>query len=204
MTEAGIITSNPLKGERIPGTVGFPLPGVELRVSKDGRECGIGELGVVEIQGDHLFSGYWKQPEKTAAAFSQDGFLITGDIGSIDENGRLSLQGRSNDMMISGGENIYPKEIELCLEEFHSIDECAVVGLPHPDLGEAVTAFLILNGEFSEAAMDQYLQSRVANFKKPKKYVIVDALPRNAMGKIQRSKLREEYSSLFSDAEDHD
>ena len=151
-----------------------------------------------------MFSGYWKQPEKTAAAFSQDGFLITGDIGSIDENGRLSLQGRSNDMMISGGENIYPKEIELCLEEFHSIDECAVVGLPHPDLGEAVTAFLILNGEFSEAAMDQYLQSRVANFKKPKKYVIVDALPRNAMGKIQRSKLREEYSSLFSDAEDHD
>ena len=204
MTEAGIITSNPLKGERIPGTVGFPLPGVELRVAQDDRECGIGELGVVEIQGDHLFSGYWKQPEKTAAAFSQDGFLITGDIGSIDENGRLSLQGRSNDMMISGGENIYPKEIELCLEEFHSIDECAVVGLPHPDLGEAVTAFLILNGEFSEAAMDQYLQSRVANFKKPKKYVIVDALPRNAMGKIQRSKLREEYSSLFSDAEDHD
>ena len=204
MTEAGIITSNPLKGERTPGTVGFPLPGVELRVAQDDRECGIGELGVVEIQGDHLFSGYWKQPEKTAAAFSQDGFLITGDIGSIDENGRLSLQGRSNDMMISGGENIYPKEIELCLEEFHSIDECAVVGLPHPDLGEAVTAFLILNGEFSEAAMDQYLQSRVANFKKPKKYVIVDALPRNAMGKIQRSKLREEYSSLFSDAEDHD
>jgi malonyl-CoA/methylmalonyl-CoA synthetase len=106
-------------------------------------------------------------------------------------------------MMISGGENIYPKEIELFLEEFHGIAECAVTGLPHPDLGEAVTAFLILNGEFSESAVDQYLQSRIANYKKPKKYVIVDALPRNAMGKIQRSKLREEYSSLFSDAENH-
>ena len=203
MTEAGIITSNPLLGERIPGTVGFPLPGMELRVSQDGRECDFDELGVVEIQGDHLFAGYWRQPEKTAASFSEDGFLITGDIGSLDKNGRLSLEGRSNDMMISGGENIYPKEVELCLEEFGGIAECAVAGVPHPDLGDAVTAFLILDGEFSEAAVDQYLQSRIANYKKPKKYVIVDSLPRNAMGKIQRAKLREEYSTLFFDAEDH-
>ncbi|MDG2301636.1 MAG: AMP-binding protein [Acidimicrobiales bacterium] len=203
MTEAGIITSNPLEGERIPGTVGFPLPDMELRVAQDDRECDIDELGVVEVRGSHLFSGYWRQLEKTAAAFTKDGYLITGDIGSLDKHGRVSLQGRSNDMIISGGENIYPKEVELYLEEIPNVNECVVVGLPHPDLGEAVTAFLIPDGDFSEVAVGEYFKSRIASYKQPKKYVLVDSLPRNAMGKIQRSKLRDEYSTLFFDADNH-
>ena len=199
MTEAGIITSNPLIGERVPGTVGFALPGMELRVAQDERECTVGELGIVEVRGDHLFAGYWGQPEKTAASFQKDGFLITGDLGWFDGDGRLSLQGRSNDMIISGGENVYPKEVELHLDGFSGIKECAIVGLPHPDLGEAVTAFLITDEEFSEIETREHIKSLVTDFRQPKKYVIVDALPRNAMGKIQRAKLREEYSMLFDD-----
>ena len=202
MTEAGIISSNPLTGDRIPGTVGFALPGMELRVVSEQKECEINESGTVEVRGDHLFAGYWRQPEMTAAAFQNDGFLITGDIGSLDSHGRLSLQGRSNDMIISGGENIYPKEIELHLEGFPGIGECAIVGLPHADLGEAVTAFIIPDKEFSETALVEHLKSLITGFKQPKKYVSVDSLPRNAMGKIQRAKLREEYSTLFNRAED--
>lgn len=202
MTEAGIISSNPLTGDRIPGTVGFALPGMELRVVSEQKECEFNESGTVEVRGDHLFAGYWRQPEKTAAAIKSDGFLITGDIGSLDSHGRLSLQGRSNDMIISGGENIYPKEIELHLEGFPGIGECAIVGLPHADLGEAVTAFIIPDKEFSETALVEHLKSLITGFKQPKKYVSVDSLPRNAMGKIQRAKLREEYSTLFYRAED--
>ena len=200
MTEAGIISSNPLVGERIPGTVGFALPGMELRVAREGKECEIDESGIVEVRGDHLFAGYWRQPEKTDASFQNDGFLITGDIGSLDRYGRLSLRGRSNDMIISGGENIYPKEIELHLDGFPDIKESAIVGLPHPDLGEAVTAFVIPKGEFSEAEARKQLKSLITDFKQPKKYVTVNALPRNAMGKIQRARLREEYSTLFDHA----
>jgi len=201
MTEAGIITSNPLNGERVPGTVGFALPDMELRVAKDGTECAVEELGIVEIRGDHLFAGYWGQPEKTAASFQKDSFLITGDIGWLDSDGRLTLQGRSNDMIISGGENVYPKEVELHLVGFSGIKECAIVGLPHPDLGEAVTAFLITDEDFSEIQTRQHISSLVADFRQPKKYMVVDALPRNAMGKIQRAKLRETYSTLFDDVE---
>ena len=199
MTEAGIITSNPLIGERVPGTVGFALPNMELRVTQDGRECSAGEIGIVEVRGDHLFTGYWGQSKKTTASFQKDGFFITGDIGWVDSGGRLSLQGRSNDMIISGGENIYPKEVELHLSGFSGIKECAIVGLPHPDLGEAVTAFLITDEDFSEIETREHIKSLVTDFRQPKKYIVVDTLPRNAMGKIQRAKLREEYSTLFDD-----
>jgi malonyl-CoA/methylmalonyl-CoA synthetase len=198
MTEAGIITSNPLHGERIPGTVGFALPEMDLRITKGDTVCASGETGTVEIRGDHLFSGYWRQADQTAESFRDDGFFITGDIGSLDNQGRLSLEGRAHDMIISGGENIYPKEIELHLDELESIKESAIVGLPHPDLGEAVTAFIVTKGIFSEAEIRDHLTTHIASFKQPKKYVIVDELPRNSMGKIQKNRLREEYSSLFS------
>lgn len=198
MTEAGIITSNPLAGERIAGTVGFALPSMDLRITKGNTLCASGETGTVEIRGDHLFSGYWRQADQTAESFRDDGFFITGDIGSLDNQGRLSLEGRVHDMIISGGENIYPKEIELHLDALESIKESAIVGLPHPDLGEAVTAFIITEGIFSEAKVRDRLTAHIASFKQPKKYVTVDALPRNSMGKIQKNRLREEYSSLFS------
>ncbi len=199
MTEAGIITSNPLQGDRFPGSVGFPLPGYELRIATDEGPCGPGETGVVEVRGVHLFAGYWQLPDRTAAEHRPDGFFITGDVGSVDETGRLRLEGRAGDMIISGGENVYPKEIELCLDEVDGVEESAVVGLPHPDFGEAVTAFLVATDRFDEAAAGVALESRLARFKHPKRYVILAALPRNAMGKVQKGVLRAEYATLFTD-----
>ena len=129
MTEAGIITSNPLHGDRVPGSVGFALPGVQMRLSNDGRECDLGEVGIVEVAGDHLFNGYWRKPTETAEVLRDDGYLITGDVGVMDEDGRLCLKGRNTDLIISGGENIYPKEIELHLDDVECVAESAVIGI---------------------------------------------------------------------------
>ncbi len=189
MSEAVIITSNPLEGERIAGSVGYPLPGVELRIG--GGE----ETGVIEIKGPSVFSAYWRMPEKTAEEFTKDGFFITGDVGRQDADGRVWISGRAKDLIISGGYNVYPKEIELVLDEMPGVVESAVIGLPHRDFGEGVAAVVIGSGD--EAAMIAACREKLAAFKTPKRIVFVDELPRNAMGKVQKNVLREKYSALF-------
>ncbi len=197
MTEAGMITSNPYDGPRKAGTVGFPLPGVEIRIVDDrGDPQPPGTLGVVETRGPHVFAEYWGMPDKTAQTKSAGGWLRTGDIGSVDEEGRLSLVGRQSDMIISGGLNVYPRDIEIVLDRIPGVVESAVVGLPHPDLGEAVVAFMVVSGEFDETAASGALAD-IARFKHPRRYVLVDELPRNAMGKVQKAQLRTEHSALF-------
>jgi malonyl-CoA/methylmalonyl-CoA synthetase len=186
MSEAAIITTNPLVGDRIAGSVGYPLPGVALRVADD---------GIVQIKGPSVTSGYWKKPEKTAEAFTADGYFITGDIGRQDADGRLWLSGRSSDMIISGGLNVYPKEIELVLDEMAGVVESAVIGLPHADFGEAVVA--VVAGEGDEAAMIAAARTQLAAFKCPKRVLFVSDLPRNAMGKVLKAELRRTYAGLF-------
>jgi malonyl-CoA/methylmalonyl-CoA synthetase len=190
MSEAVIITTNPLDGERIAGSVGYPLPGVELRVG--GGE----ETGVIEIRGPSVFSGYWRMPEKTAEEFTADGFFITGDVGRRDAHGRVWISGRAKDLIISGGYNVYPKEVELVLDEMEGVIESAVIGVPHPDLGEGVVA--VVQGEGDEAAMTARARLSLAAYKAPKRIVFVDELPRNAMGKVQKNLLRERYAGLFA------
>ena len=190
MSEAVIITTNPLDGERLPGSVGYPLPGVDLRIG--GGE----ETGVIEIRGPSVFSGYWRMPEKTAEEFTADGFFITGDVGRLDPDGRLWISGRAKDLIISGGYNVYPKEVELLLDEEPGVRESAVIGAPHPDFGEGVVA--VVEGKGDEAALIASLRSRLAGYKTPKRIVFVDALPRNAMGKVQKNLLRQAYGDLFA------
>ena len=200
MTETGMIASNPYEGARLPGTVGFALPGIEVRVcDPDGASVGVGETGSVEVRGPNVFAGYWEQPEKTAREMRPDGFFVTGDVGSLDREGRLTLEGRSGDMIISGGYNIYPVEIERELDRCEGVAESAVVGLPHPDLGEAVTAFIVESTAHSvpEAALEETLR-HLARFKHPKRYLVVEELPRNPMGKVQKSVLRESNRALYS------
>ena len=189
MSEAVIITSNPLVGDRLPGSVGYPLPGVELRIG--GGE----ETGVIEIRGPSVFSAYWRMPEKTAEEFTQDGYFITGDVGRQDPDGRVWISGRAKDLIISGGYNVYPKEIELILDELAGVAESAVVGIPHPDFGEGVVAVVIGSGD--EAAMIAACRLKLAPYKSPKRIVFVDELPRNAMGKVQKNLLRDRYTDLF-------
>jgi malonyl-CoA/methylmalonyl-CoA synthetase len=189
MSEAVIITSNPLKGERIAGSVGYPLRDVDLRISG-------GDTGAIEIKGPSVFSGYWRMPEKTKEDFTADGFFITGDIGRRDSDGRVWISGRAKDLIISGGFNIYPKEIEFVLDEMSGIVESAVIGCPHPDFGEAVVAVVIGAGD--EAAIIAAVREKLAVFKAPKRVFFVDDLPRNAMGKVQKNLLRETYGSIFA------
>jgi malonyl-CoA/methylmalonyl-CoA synthetase len=188
MSEAVIITSNPLHGERIAGSVGYPLPGVELRI--DG-----GEIGVIQIRGPSVFSGYWRMPEKTAEEFTADGWFITGDVGRQDPDGRVWISGRAKDLIISGGYNVYPKEVELVLDDVPGVIESAVVGVPHPDFGEAVVA--VVMGEAGEETLIAEARARLAHYKIPKRVVRVDELPRNAMGKVQKNVLRERLAGLF-------
>jgi malonyl-CoA/methylmalonyl-CoA synthetase len=190
MSEAAIITSNPLEGERIAGSVGYPLPGVELRIA--GGE----ETGVIEIRGPSVFSAYWRMPEKTAQEFTADGFFITGDVGRRDPDGRVWISGRAKDLIISGGYNVYPKEVELVLDDLAGVVESAVVGVPHPDFGEGVVAVVI--GQGDEAAMVAACREQLAAYKAPKRIVFVDDLPRNAMGKVQKNLLRDRYAGLFT------
>ncbi len=189
MSEAVIITSNPLEGDRIAGSVGFPLPGVELRIG--GGE----ETGVIQIRGPSVFSGYWRMPEKTAEEFTADGFFITGDVGRVDPDGRVWISGRAKDLIISGGYNVYPKEVELVLDELPGVTESAVIGLPHPDFGEGVAA--ICTGKGDEAGIIVAARQQLATYKLPKRVIFVNDLPRNAMGKVQKNLLRQTYATLF-------
>ncbi|MBI1186981.1 MAG: AMP-binding protein [Alphaproteobacteria bacterium] len=200
MSEAGMITSNPLDGARTPGTVGYPLPGVSLRiVGDDGATVPPGEPGVIEIKGPNVFKGYWRMPEKTAQEFRDDGYFITGDIGVAAADGRVSIVGRAKDLIISGGYNIYPKEIEDVLDAVEGVAESAVIGAPHADFGEAPVALVTLRpgATTSVEALAAAAAEKLARFKHPRRILIVDGLPRNAMGKVQKAALRERYRDLL-------
>ncbi len=196
MTEAGMITSNPLDGARIAGTVGYPLPGVEARLSQDTEK---GDAGVLEIKGPNVFKGYWNMPEKTAEEFTDDGFFITGDIATISDDNRITIVGRAKDLIISGGYNVYPKEIELVIDDIEGVKEAAVIGTHHSDFGEAVVAVVIGDGtkELHEDDIKSGLKDKLARFKQPKAVIFIDELPRNTMGKVQKNILRQEYNHLF-------
>lgn len=200
MTETNMNTSNPYIGERRPGTVGFPLPGVELEICDldTGKPLAQGETGIIEVRGPNVFSGYWNMPEKTAEDLRPTGFLITGDQGYIDGDGYLHIVGRSKDMVISGGLNVYPKELELLLDCMDGVLESAIIGVPHPDFGEAVVAIVVGDGTkpVTQHSVKKFLQSEIAKFKQPKHVEIVDELPRNTMGKVQKNLLRETFQDL--------
>lgn len=200
MSETIINTSNPLDGERLAGTVGFPLPGVEVRVvDAEGRKAPRGAVGMVEVRGENVFKGYWQMPEKTAQEFRADGFFITGDLGTMDDEGRLAIVGRDKDLIITGGYNVYPKEVETAIDALDAVLESAVVGVPHPDFGEGVVAVVVPVAEpVEELGLRAALDARLARFKQPKKVVNVAELPRNAMGKVRKNRLREDYAELFS------
>ncbi|MES0807927.1 malonyl-CoA synthase [Roseibium sp. SCPC15] len=202
MTETSMNTSNPYDGERRPGSVGFPLPGVGLRIvdEKTGREVSPGEVGIIEVKGPNVFQGYWRMPAKTAQEFRVDGYFITGDMGRVDEGGYISIVGRAKDLIISGGFNVYPAEVEAVLDSFEGVAESAVIGVPHPDFGEGVIAVLAAKpGEtLSDDAIRASLTNQLAKFKQPKKFHVLDALPRNTMGKIQKNVLRERYQKDFA------
>ncbi|MFA6311496.1 MAG: malonyl-CoA synthase [Sterolibacterium sp.] len=200
MTEGGMFTSNPYDGERRGGTVGFPLPGTLIRVVDDaGRAIPAGEIGNVLVQGDNVFCGYWGMPEKTREEFTADGYFKTGDMGSLDADGYLTISGRSKDLVISGGLNIYPKEIEEFIDALPGVAESAVIGLPHADFGEAVSAVVVRRKDaaaarLTEAGIIAALKGELAGFKIPKRIFFAEELPRNAMGKVQKNQLRECYT----------
>ncbi len=199
MSETTMLTSNPYDGERIAGTVGFPLPGVSLRIAGlEGNSLPDGEIGQIEVKGPNIFQGYWRMPEKTAEAFTKDGYFRTGDLGYVDSPGYVNIVGRSKDMIISGGYNVYPKEIELILDDMEGVRESAVIGLPHADFGEAVTAVIVpQTGTFpDEDRIIAALKARIANFKVPKRLFFINELPRNTMGKVQKNQLREQFKDL--------
>jgi malonyl-CoA/methylmalonyl-CoA synthetase len=202
MTETNMNTSNPYDGERVPGAVGFPLPGVSVRVTDPdtGKELPREEIGMIEVKGPNVFRGYWRMPEKTQAEFRPDGFFITGDLGKIDANGYVHILGRGKDLVISGGFNVYPKEIESEIDAMPGVIESAVIGVPHADFGEGVTAIVVCNkgAEISEASVLNGLDGRLAKFKMPKRVFVVDELPRNTMGKVQKNVLRDTYKDIYA------
>lgn len=204
MTETSMNTSNPYDGDRRAGTVGFPLPGVEAKVCdpKTGKELPAGEIGVLEVRGPNVFKGYWRMPEKTKEELREDGFFITGDLSMIDERGYVHIVGRGKDLIISGGYNIYPKEIEMFLDDQPGVRESAVVGAPHPDFGESVVAVLVPEaGETIDLdAIEAAAREKLAGFKRPRLYQIVEALPRNTMGKVQKNELRARHADAFRPA----
>ncbi len=201
MTETNMNTSNPYDGERIAGTVGFPLPGVSLRVAdpETGEKLAQGEIGMIEVKGPNVFKGYWRMPEKTAAEFREDGFFITGDLGKIDDSGYVHIVGRGKDLVISGGYNVYPKEIETEIDGMAGVIESAVIGVPHPDFGEGVTAVVVAEkgAKLDERVILGALEGRLAKFKLPKRVIVVDDLPRNTMGKVQKNLLRDTYKGIY-------
>jgi len=203
MTETGMIASNPLDGERRPGTVGLPLPHVNVRITNESGELQPrGTIGNVEVAGPNVFQGYWRMPEKTAQEFRSDGYFITGDLGTIEPDGYVRLVGRAKDLIISGGLNVYPKEIEELIDAIPGVDESAVFAIAHPDFGEAVAAVVTLktNVAVTEAQILSHLRPLLASFKVPKRVFIVDELPRNAMSKVQKAVLRERYKDAFASA----
>jgi malonyl-CoA/methylmalonyl-CoA synthetase len=201
MTETGMNSSNPYAGERRGGTVGFPLPGIEVRVVDDAeRALPSGEVGHIQVRGPNVMRGYWRLEEKNAEEFTPDGYFRTGDVGCYDSQGYLSIVGRAKDLVISGGYNVYPKEIELLLDELPGVQESAVFGVPHPDFGEAVTAAIVCKpgAMLSEEEVMAHVKARLANFKVPKRVLFVSELPRNAMGKVQKNRLRERFAGTFT------
>jgi len=201
MTETNMITSNPYEGERRAGTVGFALPGVSVRICEpdSGAPVPDGEIGVIEVKGPNVFRGYWRMPDKTAQEFRPDGFFITGDVGRVDADGYIHIVGRAKDLVISGGFNVYPKEVEDEIDAIDGVLESAVIGVPHPDFGEGVTAVVVprQDATLTEAAILSALAGRLAKFKAPKRVFVVESLPRNAMGKVQKAALRETYRDIY-------
>ncbi|NPU65647.1 malonyl-CoA synthase [Bradyrhizobium sp. 83012] len=201
MTETGMITSNPYEGPRIPGSVGRPLPGVALRIAdpETGAPLGADEVGMIEVKGPNVFAGYWRMPEKTAAEFRADGFFITGDLGKIGADGTVQIVGRGKDLIISGGFNVYPKEIETEIDAIAGVAESAVIGVPHADFGEGVTAAVVRTpgASVDERAILTALAERLAKFKQPKRVIFVDQLPRNTMGKVQKNLLRDRFADIY-------
>ena len=204
MTETQMNTSNPYEGDRRPGTVGFPLPGVELRVSEPetGRELPQGEVGMIEVRGPNVFRGYWRMPEKTKEELRSDGFFITGDLGMIDAEGYVHIVGRAKDLVISGGYNVYPKEIEDAIDALPGVRESAVIGVPHPDFGEAVVAVIVPEpgAKLTEEQVVGGLSDQLARFKQPKRVFFAETLPRNTIGKVQKKDLREAHAATFAPA----
>ena len=202
MTETNMSTSNPYDGERIAGTVGFPLPGVDLRVADPdtGSALGPEQVGMIEVKGPNVFKGYWRMPEKTAAEFKADGYFVTGDLGKVDGRGYVHIVGRGKDLIITGGFNVYPKEVETEIDAMPGVVESAVIGLPHADFGEGVTAIVVgATDAPDEAAVLAHLEGRLARFKCPKRVLFADDLPRNAMGKVQKNLLRDQHAALYRD-----
>ena len=202
MTETNMNTSNPYDGDRVPGAVGFPLPGVSVRVTDPdtARDLGREAIGMIEVKGPNVFKGYWRMPEKTKSEFRDDGFFITGDLGKIDERGYVHILGRGKDLVISGGFNVYPKEVESEIDALPGVIESAVIGVPHTDFGEGVTAVVVKDKKapLDEQAVMKALDGRLAKFKMPKKVIFVDDLPRNTMGKVQKNVLRDTYAKLYA------
>ena len=201
MTETNMNTSNPYDGDRIPGAVGLPLPGVEIRIAdpQTGQAVPDGEVGVIEIRGPNVFKGYWRMPEKTREEFREDGFFISGDLGRIDDRGYIWIVGRAKDLIISGGFNVYPAEVEAAIEALPGVTECAVIGVPHADFGEGVVAVVTpkLGTILEEKTILAALANELAKFKQPKRVFIATELPRNAMGKVQKKDLREQHAKTF-------
>jgi malonyl-CoA/methylmalonyl-CoA synthetase len=201
MTETNMNTSNPYDGDRRAGTVGMPLPGVEARVcDPDSRaEVPVGEIGILHVRGPNVFKGYWNMPEKTREELLEDGWFITGDLTRLDADGYITIVGRGKDLIISGGYNIYPKEIEMFLDAQPGIKESAVVGAPHPDFGESVVAVLVpeAGAQIDLSAIEAAARTDLAGFKRPRHMVVMDDLPRNTMGKVQKADLRAQFEGVF-------
>jgi malonyl-CoA/methylmalonyl-CoA synthetase len=202
MTETNMNTSNPYDGDRVPGAVGHALPGVSVRVTDPdtGKTLGPEQIGMIEVKGSNVFKGYWRMPEKTKAEFRDDGFFITGDLGKIDANGYVHILGRGKDLVISGGFNVYPKEIESEIDAMPGVIESAVIGVPHADFGEGVTAVVVCDkdAKVDESSVLMALDGRLAKFKMPKRVIVVEELPRNAMGKVQKNILRDTYAKIYA------
>ncbi|MET0723671.1 MAG: AMP-binding protein, partial [Tardiphaga sp.] len=202
MTETNMNTSNPYDGERVPGAVGMALPGVLVRVTdpETGNEMAADTIGMIEVKGPNVFKGYWRMPEKTKAEFRDDGYFITGDLGKIDAKGYVHILGRGKDLVISGGFNVYPKEIESEIDAMPGVVESAVIGVPHADFGEGVTAVVVSDKSagLTEAGVIAALDGRIAKFKMPKRVLFVDDLPRNTMGKVQKNVLRDTYGKIYA------
>ena len=200
MTETSMITSNPYAGERRAGTVGQPLPGVSVRIADaEGGGLAPGEIGSIEVAGPNVFKGYWQRPEQTAAEFRADGYFLTGDLGAFDADGYLAISGRAKDLVITGGLNVYPAEVEAALDRLTGVEASAVIGVPHPDFGEAVVACVVASGPVEPEVLRAALREVLAAFKVPKRIILVADLPRNAMGKVQKAELRKTYAAVFSD-----
>ncbi len=194
MTETNMITSNPFDGDRIEGTVGYPLPGTEVVVTDNGAPVAPGDIGMIEVRGDNVFQGYWNMPEKTAEELRENGFFITGDLGVAADDGRISIVGRQKDLIISGGYNIYPKEIEDVVNDIDGVLESAVFGVPHADFGESVMAAIVLEDpSLTDTTIASQVEPKLARFKHPRRYIVMDALPRNTMGKVQKNVLRNDF-----------